>query len=228
MRRLGHAVGLQHRHAERSSSCAIVAGESAELHERMKRSVGSARAARRRARQDELVDRRHRRVPGDALCASTQRPEAERIEARRHDDRPAASEASRGSRRPGRGRGTAASRRARRRPASARRCAMMLPTEATRLRWRSGTRFGRLVVPLVCRTSATSSPSGSPAVRPAWRGAVAAELHGPPRPSAASISDSSPRAALAAPPPRRPAARPAPARRCPPGRSGTRPRCSPD
>ena len=40
----------------------------------------------------------------------------------------------------------------------------MLPADAKRLRCRSGTSFGRLVVPLVCRTSATSSSPGMPAV----------------------------------------------------------------
>ena len=44
--------------------------------------------------------------------------------------------------------------------------------DATRLRWRSGTCFGRLVVPLVCSSSATSSAPPSVADAPAarWRG----------------------------------------------------------
>src|SRR6266581_2696090 len=42
----------------------------------------------------------------------------------------------------------------------------MLYAEANRLRWRSGARFGRPVVPLLWRINATSSGPGSVAVRP--------------------------------------------------------------
>ena len=45
----------------------------------------------------------------------------------------------------------------------------MFSTDAVRFRWASGTRFGRLVVPLVCSTSATSSGSGGAVSRPAAR-----------------------------------------------------------
>src|SRR5487761_1396118 len=48
----------------------------------------------------------------------------------------------------------------------------MLPAEAKRLRCRSGTSLGRLVVPLVCRTRATSSSPGAPAVLDGSRGAA--------------------------------------------------------
>src|SRR6266550_6653634 len=40
----------------------------------------------------------------------------------------------------------------------------MLPADAKRLRWRSGTSFGRLVVPLVWSTRAMSSSPGEAAV----------------------------------------------------------------
>src|SRR5438552_15210859 len=42
----------------------------------------------------------------------------------------------------------------------------MFAEETARLKWRRGTRFGRPVLPLVCRTSATSSADGAVAEIP--------------------------------------------------------------
>src|SRR2546423_1487961 len=75
----------------------------------------------------------------------------------------------------------------------------MFSTDAARLRWRSGTRFGRLVVPLVCRTSATSSGPGMVAVRPCCRGDWLVRATVPSASSAISISKASLRRARAPP-----------------------------
>ena len=117
VRGFGHAVRFEHRRAERRFQIvhhlrrqrrAARADEAQRL--------GARRPALRRlgAREQQLVDRRHRRVPGDAVIARDA-PERQRIELAPARPPCRRSTASPASTRPGRARGTAASRTATRR-----------------------------------------------------------------------------------------------------------------
>ena len=184
MARLRHAVALDHRRAERRFQVAHHlrrqgrrgGAEEAQLHPPDDLPVAL------RPRQDRLVHGRHRRVPGGPLRIEPAE-EAQRVEARRADHRPAARE--RGQRR--RDQPVDVEQRhhveagvvRRQLPGSARCCR----AEAVTLRWVSGTIFGRAVVPEVCSTSATSS-----ALRPCPAA--------PALPGLAALQDEAARAAL--------------------------------
>ena len=164
--------------------------------------------------------RRHRRVPGGAVIRADA-PERQRVELGRHDDRAAGGRASPASKPPGRARGTAASRRGT--SSCGQRVAAGDVARPRSTGWRalSGTRFGRPVLPLVCRISATSSTSGRrpPVPEVATSGTL----------PAASVVDRQHRTrspAAGALRPRRRAAAAGRGRWCPRGRSGTRLPCS--
>ena len=91
VRRLGHAVGLEHRRAE----CRLEIVHDLRRQRRAARpdepelgGAGGRRRARLDARQQQLMDGRHRRVPGRAEFLGGG-PERQRVELARHDDRAA-------------------------------------------------------------------------------------------------------------------------------------------
>ena len=137
VRRLGHAVGLDDRHAEALLERVQAAARA--------RTSTSARTAAARA----LVGRAGSlarivgtgREPGDAVLAHV-RPEARPAGPPRHGHRAAARRAPPASRRRVRARGRAASRSTSTSPAPRPYPSAIACAEAARLRWRSGTAFG--------------------------------------------------------------------------------------
>ena len=153
---LGHAVGLEHRHPERSSAARRAAAARARSCT-SGRSAASGPGSPGAVLEDHLVHGRPGREPGHAVggepgprtAAGAKRrgtttvPPAAELRQRRGDEPVDVEERHRAVRDVGRVR--------------ARRSAAIERAEAVRLRCRSGTCLGRLVVPLVCRSSATSS-----------------------------------------------------------------------
>ena len=145
-----------------SRSC-ITCGGSDALHERMKRSVsapaGLPEPPGRRARQQQLVQRRHRRVPGHAVIARDA-PERQRAELRRHDDRAAGGE--RRQRRRHQAVHVEQRHHAQRHVVGRERVAARDVAAPRSTGWRASAAraWAGPVLPLVCSTSATSSTAG--------------------------------------------------------------------